>query len=192
MMDVEVDVQDPQAVAARPRDRQGGVVVDAEPRGMIGHRVMEATTRVVRVLGVATEHGLHGPQGPSGHGGGSLVHLRERRVVAVVADPGLREAVRVGREPLHHVEVMAAVTQPQVRVRGGFRGKARLSPDRPEQLDPRPEPAWGQRVSGAEVVVGGPRSEDEEHGGHDTAARVPSVACRSTCCSSSSSSWSSS
>ena len=95
VMDVEVDVQDAQAVAPGAGDGEGGVVVDAEARRAIGHRVMEAAARVLGVLDVAAQDRLHRPERPAGDGRRRLVHAGERRVVAAVADARLREPVRI-------------------------------------------------------------------------------------------------
>ena len=61
VVDVEVHVQDAQPVAPRPGDGQRRVVVDAEPRGPVGHRVMEAAARVEGVLDVAAQDRLDAP-----------------------------------------------------------------------------------------------------------------------------------
>ena len=88
VVDVEVDVQDAQAVAPRARDRQRGVVVDAEPRRAIGHRVVQPAAGVEGVLDVAPEDGLDRPQRAAGHRRAGLVHPGERRIVAALADAG--------------------------------------------------------------------------------------------------------
>ena len=61
VVDVEVEVEHAEAVAASPGDRQRRVVIDAEPGGSVGHRVMEAAAGVERVLYVAAKDRLHRP-----------------------------------------------------------------------------------------------------------------------------------
>ena len=87
---VEVDIQDPQAVAAGPGDGQRRVVVDAESRGPIGHRVVQAAARMEGVLDVPAQDRLHRADGTPSYRRARLVHARERRVVAALADAGLR------------------------------------------------------------------------------------------------------
>ena len=96
VMDIEVDVQDAQPVAPRPGDRQRRVVVDAEPRCPLGHRVMQPAAGVQRVLHVPAQDRLDRAERPAGDRRGRLVHAGERRAVATLADARLREA-RTGR-----------------------------------------------------------------------------------------------
>ena len=95
VMDVEVEVQDAQAVPPRAGDGEGRVVVDAEPGGAVGHRVVEAATGMVGMLGVAAQDRLHRAERAAGHRRRGLVHVRERRVVAAIPDPRLGEPERV-------------------------------------------------------------------------------------------------
>ena len=54
VMHVDVDVGDPlHALGEHPRDRDRRIVVDAEPRGSAGHRVVQAARRVERVRDLA-------------------------------------------------------------------------------------------------------------------------------------------
>ena len=82
VVDVEVEVQDAQAVVPRPGDRERRVVVDAEPGGAVRHRVMEAAAGVEGVLDVAAQDRLDRPQRPTGHRGTGVVHPGEGRIVA--------------------------------------------------------------------------------------------------------------
>ena len=66
VVDVEVDVQDAQPVAPRPGDRERRVVVDAEPRRPVGHRVVEPAARVEGVLDVAAQDRLDRPERAAG------------------------------------------------------------------------------------------------------------------------------
>ena len=173
VVDVEVDVQDAKAVAPGPGDREGRIVVDAEPRRPIRHGVMEPTARVERVLGVPAQDRLDGPQGPTGHGRAGLVHPGEGRVVAAVADARGAGSERIAREPLDGLDVGGRVAPLELRVGGRLRREPRLRPDRPQQVQPRPEPPRRQRMVRPEVVVGGPRSVHEEHAPHDSADASP-------------------
>ena len=60
----------------------------------------------------------------------------------------------------------------QLVVGRGLGSQAGLRADRPEELDPGPEPARRQRMGGSEVVVERGRAEHEQrqvaHGGHDS------------------------
>jgi hypothetical protein len=56
---------------------------------------MQSATRVLGVLDIPAQDGLDGPQRPAGHGRRCLVHARERRAIAALADAGLREAERI-------------------------------------------------------------------------------------------------
>ncbi len=94
VVDVEVDVQDAQPGLPGPGDGQRRVVVDAEARGPPGHRVMQAAARVLGVLHVAAQDRLHGRDRAARDGGRRLVHARERRVVAAVADAPFRRPER--------------------------------------------------------------------------------------------------
>ena len=88
VMDVEIDVQDAQAVGTRPRDREGDVVIDAEPRCRRAHRMVQPAARVERVVDVPAQDGLHRPDGPARDHRTRIVHPQEWRIVGPVADPG--------------------------------------------------------------------------------------------------------
>ena len=87
VVDVEVDVQDPQPAPPSRGDGQRDVVVDAEARGPRRHRVVEAAAGVEGVDDVAAEDRLDRPERAAGHGRGRLVHPGERRHVAERGDP---------------------------------------------------------------------------------------------------------
>ena len=95
VMDVEIDVQHAHPRPTRKSDRQRGVVVDAEAGRAVRHGVVQAATRMEPVLDVAAQDGLHCSQASAGDGCGGLVHTRERRVIAELADSRLRLAERV-------------------------------------------------------------------------------------------------
>ena len=65
VVDVEVDVQHPLALEAGERDGQRRIVVDAEPRGAIAHRVMEAPAGMEGVLDLARDDRPHRRQRPA-------------------------------------------------------------------------------------------------------------------------------
>ena len=163
VMDVEVHVQDAQPVPPRTGDRQRRVVVDAEPRGSVGHRVMEPATRMEGVLDVAAQHRLDPPDRPAGDHRPGLVHPSERRIVTALADAGLRRPERIHREPLDCVDVAPRMAPQQLVVGGRLGRKSRLGPDGPHQLDPRTEPPRCQRMPGPEVVRRGARSVHQQH-----------------------------
>ena len=97
VMDVEVDIQHTETRPASEGDGKRRVVVDAKPRGVVPHRVVEPAARMECVGGIAVEDRLHRGEGTAGDGGGGIVHFLERRVVAPAPDPGLRRAVRIDR-----------------------------------------------------------------------------------------------
>ena len=163
VVDVEVHVQHAQPVPPRPGDRQRRVVVDAEPRGSVGHRVMEPAARMEGVLDVAAQDRLDRPDRAAGDHRPGLVHPRERRIVAALADAGLRRPERVHREPLDRVDVAARMAPQQLVVGGGLGRKSRLGAHGPQQLDPRTEPPRRQRMAGPEVVRRGARSVHQQH-----------------------------
>ena len=119
VMHIEVDVHHPQPVPPRPGDRERRVVVDAEPRRPLRHRVMQPATRVLRVLDVPAQDRLDRAKRPTGDRRRRLVHAGERRAVATLADARLREPERVDREPLDHVQVPLRVAPQQLLVRAG-------------------------------------------------------------------------
>ena len=157
VVDVEVHVQDAQAVAPRPGDRERRVVVDAEPRRPVGHRVVEPAARVEGVLDVAAQDRLDRPERATGDHRPGLVHPGERRVVAALADAGLRRAERVHREPLDRLDVAPRVAPQQLVVGRRLRRETRLGPDGAQQVDPGPN---RRGVSGWP----GPKSYETERG----------------------------
>ena len=116
VVDVEVDVEHAQAIVPGPRDREGRVVVDAEPGRPVGHRVVEPAAGVERVGGVAAEDRLHRPDRAAGDRRGGLVHAGEGgRVTRPDARLPARE--RLLREPPHDVDVAGLVDPAQLAVR---------------------------------------------------------------------------
>ena len=106
---VEIDVQDAQPFPSGPRDRQRGVVVDAEAGRAIGHRMVQPAAWMEGVLDVAAEDGLDRSQRPAGDRRARLVHPGEWRIVASLADPGLGPPERIGREPLDDRDVASGM-----------------------------------------------------------------------------------
>src|SRR5690606_29201264 len=119
VVDVDVDVGDALgAVLQQPRDRDGGVVVDAEPAGGAGQRVVQAAGDVEGVLGAPGPHRLGRGDGRARDQGGRVVHADEHRVVGG-AEPvaELGEPGRAG--VLHRRDVGLLVDEPeQLVVRG--------------------------------------------------------------------------
>jgi len=62
VVDVEVDVHDPESGRPGPGDRQRDVVVDAEPARSRRHRVVQPAARVERVEHLAAEDRVHRPE----------------------------------------------------------------------------------------------------------------------------------
>ena len=89
MVYVHVDVGDPlDASGEHPGDRDGRIVVHAEPRRARRHRMVQAAGRVERMRGLADDHRPGGRDGGARHDRPGLVHAVEDRVVArAVAEP---------------------------------------------------------------------------------------------------------
>ena len=128
VVDVDVDVSDAlRAVGQHPRDGDGGVVVDAEAAGALGHGVVQSPGGVEGVLGASGEDGLGRRQRRPCHPSGGFVHVREDGVVArAVAEfppwAGLAVARSLGR-----VDEALAVDEPDLligRVAGDRLGDA--------------------------------------------------------------------
>src|SRR4029450_9177233 len=67
VVDVDVHVGDPaHALVEQPGDGDGGVVVDAEPRGAVGHGVVQAAGGREGGLRLAVQDGVGGGQGGAG------------------------------------------------------------------------------------------------------------------------------
>ena len=99
VMHVDVDVGDPlSALREQPRDADGRVVVHAEPRGTVGHRVVETPGRVEGMLGLARPDRPGGRDRGADHERPGLVHVVEDRVVTgPVAEPAPRALLAVPR-----------------------------------------------------------------------------------------------
>ena len=146
VMDVEVDVHDPHALAACERDGQRRVVVDAEPGGPGRHRVMQAAARMEGMLDIAAQDRAHRRDRPTRHHRPGLVHATERRHVTVLGDARLGKAERIDPEPLDGVDVAGRMTPAQLVVRGWFGCQSGLGADGLEEIDARPEPPRRQWV----------------------------------------------
>ena len=160
VVDVEVDVQDPQPVAPRPGDRERRVVVDAEARRPVGHRVVEPAARVEGVLDVAAQDRLDRPERAAGDRRARLVHARERRDRRRPrrSPPSAGPYGSLG-EALDDLDVAPRVAPQQLVVGCRLRREARLGADRAEQVDARAEPPRRQRMARPEVVRRGARPE---------------------------------
>ena len=168
VMHIEVDVQHPQPIPPGPGDREGRVVVDAEPGRPLRHRVMQPATRMLGVLHVPAQDRLDGPQRASGDRRRRLVHAGEWRAVATLADAGLREPERVDREALDHVQVPRRVAPQQLLVRRRLRRQPWFRPDSAQQIDARPEPPRRQRMTRPEVEVEERGPNTRSIASHDT------------------------
>ena len=165
VMHVEVDVQDPQSVAAGAGHRQRHVVVDAEAGCTVAHRVVQPAARVEGVLDVAAQDRLHRPQRSARHHRTGLVHVPERGHVAAFGDPrgGQPEGIR-GEAP-NDADEPRGVAGQELLVHDRLRRQSGRRTDRPQQVDPRSEPARRQGVAGPEVVRRRARPVHEEHRG---------------------------
>ena len=59
VVDIEVDVEDPQAGPSSSRDRQCRIVVDTEARRPVGHCMVKATARVEGMLRLSAQDRFH-------------------------------------------------------------------------------------------------------------------------------------
>jgi hypothetical protein len=105
---VDVHVRDPLGPQVEePGDGDGRVVVDAEPGGARGHRVVQAAGDVHRPDALAVPHRLGGRDGGPADPGAGLMHAVEHRVVRGVEAPAGEE--RVVRGEPDRVEVVRPV-----------------------------------------------------------------------------------
>jgi hypothetical protein len=129
VMDVHVDVGDlaGAGVPQRP-DREGHVVVHAEPAGPVGHRVVQAAGEVHAVTGLAGPDGEGRGPAAAGDGRARVVHAGADGDVRVcqqaqLADQQLGELEPQGRHRMMGAEVVA---------------EERVVPDQPQRLHATP------------------------------------------------------
>ncbi len=161
---VDVDVGDPLGPGGEGGvDRRGGVVVDAEARGVIGHRVVHPAGEVDRVVRLAPPHRECALHAPGDDARRSLVHPAEDRVV-LVAQTVVEVELTGRRAPSDRRDVLRGVREREHLVAG------RLGRDQPDlgQVEQAQLPGEGEgglqaqrrhRVLRAEVVTqhrGGP------------------------------------
>ena len=161
-MNVEIDVEHPEPGPPRPGDRQGGIVVDTEPRGSVRHRMVQAPARVEGMGRLAGEDRLDRLDTAARNRRGRVVHTREGRRVTRPKPSFARSDRRFG-SPSHDADVGRVVDPGEDgiarRLRGQERGRARAH--RRQEIDPRPEPARRERMRRPEVVARGPRPVHE-------------------------------
>ena len=147
VMDVEIDIEHPEPGPPRSGDRQGGIVVDTEPRGTVRHRMVQAPARVEGMGRLADENRLDGPDAAAGHRGRSVMHARERRRVARPESGLARTERRIGAPP-NGADVGRVMDPGEDLVRRGLRGeeRGRVRAHRREELDAGPEPPRRQGV----------------------------------------------
>ena len=133
------------------------------------HRVVQAAARVEGVLDVAPQDRLDRPERaaataapasciPANAGSSPPVRSRPRRA-------------RTGqREPLDGLDVAARVAPLEVTSGAGSGARPGSAPTAAAGRSPARTAAVSADVR-PEIVVGGPRPEDEEHGSHDTLRR---------------------
>ena len=163
VMDVEIDVQHPQPRAPSSCDRDRRVVVDAEPRGLRRHGVVQAPARVEGVERLAGDDRLDGPDAAAGHRGRSVMHARERRRVAR-PESGLARTEGGIPHPPHDADVGRVMDplEDGIARRLGSKQPGLAIAHRREKFDRRREPSRRQRMRRPEVVPRGPRPVHEE------------------------------
>jgi calcium-translocating P-type ATPase len=183
---VDVDVRDALGAARQqPGDRDRRIVVDAEPAGPIGHRVMQPARDVRPVLGVPRPYRPGGRQRRASDQRGCLVHTCEDRVVLGAEAERERAGQPVGRwrgcqaprlcqpaELAHRGDVARVVHEFKLGVRGWLgrddvHARQVEHAERPGQLDGQLDSDRRERVRGAEVISGQPVIPRDVHGaGH--------------------------
>src|SRR6266542_476585 len=167
VMYVHVDVRDAfHAMVQKPPDGDRGVVVDAEPRGPVGHRMVQPAGGVERVVVAAVQDPLRGDDGGTGDGGAGLVHVPEDRVVAgSVAEPRPVAAFPVAG-PLRGVDKGLGVDQGDLVVGGDAPrrlGDVAVREDavRTDQVPRQQHTVRPERMLRPVVVGAGLRRDDE-------------------------------
>ena len=153
MVDVEVDVQHPVAGVPGAPDGQRNVVVDAEPAGTTGHRVVETAARMEDVGLLPAQDALHRGQRSAGDRGRRLVHAVEGRIVPPRCEARLRADVGVLGQHPHRRHVVLVVHALELGVRDRRRGEEAVGAERTQEVDPGTEPPRRQRVVAPEIVV---------------------------------------
>ena len=123
MVDVHVDVGnslDP--LGEQPGDGDADVVVDAEPSGRVGHRVMQAACDVDRVLHATGVHRLRRHERRSRHESGCLVHPREGGIVGRAESADGVDVGWIQRGALHCRDVLELVYFGDLLDAGGHDG----------------------------------------------------------------------
>jgi len=171
VMGIDVDVRD----LAHPRleqrgDAQRGVVVDAETRRVIGHRVVQSAAEVDRAIGLAAgDRPRRGHRSPGDQRRG-LVHPGEDRMVRGAEPMPDREERRIGsRRPADRIDVAGGVHQAQGLVVGRARGEHLETVEHTQAPGQQPGhlPAqWAHRMVTTEVVAEHPRVPDHQRPAH--------------------------
>src|SRR5215211_8072159 len=178
---VGVDVGDADAgmLLSEARDRDAGVVVDAEAAGPRTHGVVQPARDAHGVVLLPRHYepacGEHAPY----HAGAGLVHVGEGGVIrcpeAIVQEAG--ERARASPRLLDHTHVGEAVDRRQVLVGRGPRGDERIVFEQPEgfaEFECEPDAQGIERMVTPEAVAlqgqvvddGGPAAQS--FGGHRT------------------------
>src|SRR5207245_6718562 len=184
---VDVHVRDALgAVRQHPGDGYGGIVVDAEAAGALGHRVVQPAGRVEGVLRPGSEHSLRGHHRGARHAGGRFVHVRKDGVVArAVAELLPRPWFPVAGS-LGGIDVPVRVDQAQLVI-GGVSSWSFDDPhavDNPVRLDElagEDHPGRSQRMLWSVIVPGRvvpvpDQLDPVAHGGRCSAARYAGYA----------------
>ena len=140
VVDVEVDVEDAEALVPGGRDGQRDVVVDAEAGGPRRHRVVEPAARVIGMVDIAPDDRLDRAERAAGDRRRCLVHPLERRDVAERGDPERWRQARVGAEPADRRRGTRGRWTAQQLVVGRRLGRQTgLGADRAKEVDPGPK-----------------------------------------------------
>ena len=181
VMDVDVDVGDAlHALGEQPRDRDRGIVVDAESRRPRRHRVVQSSCRIERVIGAAGQHLVRCDDARACHERRGLVHPREDRVVArAVAVPSPVAVFAVARA-FRRVDVVGRMDELQFLVGcapASERGDVvpRRDPEGLDQVEREQEPLGFQRMLRPMVVDIRLPAGDERNGpAHSASSAITS------------------
>ena len=140
------------------RDRDGEVVVDAEPGRPVAVRMVEATREVECARAHTRDHVPQRSRRAPGRQGGGFVHVSEGgRVARADAEPA-RPAAGIGRGPLHRGDVAGVVCEEQLGVGRRIRlhhGRAAFTDESPlpRELERKGEALRLERVRRAQPVL---------------------------------------
>jgi hypothetical protein len=109
-------------VVQQPLDAHGDVVVDAEARGVCGHRVVQSAAEVDAVGRLASPHRFAQGAGAFDDPGAGLVHAEEGRDIVGADAQMLAGVLRVERRGLDRLDEVGLVDGVQPRIIDHVRG----------------------------------------------------------------------